>query len=245
MRRIFIGCYVHELPPLPPVDAIVAVDVIRATTTAATALAQGRRCFPAADIEDALSLASRLEHPLLAGELGGNMPYGFDLNNSPADVAARTDVWRPMVLLSTSGTRLIRDAVARGVAVYATCLRNYSAQIDRLAERYESVALLGAASRGEFREEDQLCCAWVADGLTQRGFSAMDGAGTIVARWRAAPVDAIATGHSAEYLRNTDQLKDLRFILDHVDDIASVFEISGDELVSTSAAVPTRSLAAS
>ncbi len=33
--------------------------------------------------------------PLLVGELGGNMPFGFDLNNSPAALADRTDVAAP------------------------------------------------------------------------------------------------------------------------------------------------------
>ena len=36
--------------------AIVAIDVIRATTTAITAAATGRRCFPAPTIEAALAL---------------------------------------------------------------------------------------------------------------------------------------------------------------------------------------------
>ena len=27
------------------------------------------------------------------------------------------------------------------------------------------VAVIGAGSKGEFREEDQICCAWIAAGL--------------------------------------------------------------------------------
>ncbi len=83
--------------------AIVAIDVIRATTTAITAASLGRRCFPVPSIEAAVPLAARLERPLLVGELGGNMPYGFDLTNSPAQIAERSDVERPMILLSSSG----------------------------------------------------------------------------------------------------------------------------------------------
>ena len=37
--------------------AIVAVDVIRATTTAVTAVSTGRRCFPAPTVEAALAIA--------------------------------------------------------------------------------------------------------------------------------------------------------------------------------------------
>src|SRR6202008_2293864 len=79
---------------------VVAVDVIRATTTAVTAAAAGRRCFPVPSIEAALPVAAALPRPLLCGELGGNMPYGFDLTNSPAAVAARSDPERPLILLS-------------------------------------------------------------------------------------------------------------------------------------------------
>ena len=42
-------------------DAIVCVDVIRATTTAVTAVAQDRRVFPVASVEDAFTVAGRLE----------------------------------------------------------------------------------------------------------------------------------------------------------------------------------------
>src|SRR5205085_231772 len=86
-------------------DAIVAVDVIRATTTAVTAVALGRICFPVPSLEAAVRIEAKLERPLLVGELGGNMPHGFDLTNSPAALAKRTDVSRPMILLSSSGTK--------------------------------------------------------------------------------------------------------------------------------------------
>ena len=53
---------------------VVGIDVIRATTTAVTAVAAGRRCFPVASLEEAVPLAARLANPLLVGELGGNRP---------------------------------------------------------------------------------------------------------------------------------------------------------------------------
>src|SRR6185437_8850419 len=107
--------------------AIVAIDVIRATTTAVTAVALGRRCFPAATIEAAAELAAKLEHPLLVGEIGGQIPDGFDISNSPTQLEQLADVSRPIVLLSTSGTLLLAES--RGAeAVYAGCLRNVQAQ---------------------------------------------------------------------------------------------------------------------
>jgi 2-phosphosulfolactate phosphatase len=238
MRRIFIDCYVQSLPPLPAVDAIVAVDVIRATTTAATAIALGRRCFPAADIEDALAIASRLAEPLLVGELGGNMPYGFDLNNSPASLSRRQDAPRPIILLSTSGTGLMQE-VQRFEAGYVACMRNHSATADHLADRGADVVLLGAATRGEFREEDRICCARIAAHLLDRGFEAVGDTADLVRTWKDAPLDSILTGKSARYLRDTGQDEDLQFVLDHVDDLDTVYQMTEGELSDVKAGTAT------
>jgi 2-phosphosulfolactate phosphatase len=211
--------------------AIVVVDVIRATTTACTAAAIGWRCYPTPSLEAAVPLAARLSNPLLVGELGGNMPYGFDLTNSPAELAARTDVTRPLILLSTSGTQLLWEA-RTAPGAYAACLRNYSSQVRHLAGRFERVAVLGAGSRGEFRLEDQLCCAWIADGLVARGYEpANEATREIVGRWRGQPVEAFLPSQSVAYLERTNQLRDLDFILAHVDDLEAVFLLEDDRVV--------------
>jgi 2-phosphosulfolactate phosphatase len=213
-------------------DAIVAVDVIRATTTAVTGLVAGRRCFPVASLEDAVIVSRNLENPLLVGEVNGDMPGHFEITNSPAQLAWRSDVHRPMILLSTSGTRLICAAAGTGARVYAACLRNVSAQVERLAGRYRSVSVIGAGSRGEFRPEDQLCCARVAAGLIDAGYEPADEeTAATVERWRDAPTESIVGGASAEYLRRTGQLHDLDFILAHVDDVGDCFVLEGEELV--------------
>jgi hypothetical protein len=57
--------------------ALVAVDVIRATTTAVTAISMGRECHLVPTLQAAFDTASRLPNVLLAGELGGEMiPLG-------------------------------------------------------------------------------------------------------------------------------------------------------------------------
>lgn len=211
--------------------AVVAIDVIRATTTAVTAAALGRRCFPVPSIEAALPVAAVLDRPLLVGELGGNMPYAFDLTNSPAQVAARDDVGRPMILLSSSGTQLIHNA-AQADAVYLASLRNYGALAAHLAARHPRVAVVGAGTRGEFREEDQRCCALVAQGLVDAGYRAEDDfTAQTLERWRGTPVDAWQESRSVEYLRRSDQLRDLDFILAHVDDLDTVFAVEDGEVV--------------
>jgi 2-phosphosulfolactate phosphatase len=235
MPRVVVDCFQESAVNYHGDWALVAIDVIRASTTAVTAVSTGRRCLPAATLGEAGTIAAGLHEPLLAGELGGNVPYGFDLGNSPADVATRTDIERPLVLLSTTGTGLM--TAARGcAAVYVSCLRNYSAQVVHLASAGRDVAVVGAGTRGEFRDEDQLGCALVAGGLIAAGFTPAGSTAHITERWAGAPIDAVASSKSAEYLRRTGQERDLDFILSHVDDLEEVYELKGDEIVGSGTA---------
>ncbi|HLF14812.1 MAG TPA: 2-phosphosulfolactate phosphatase [Bacteroidota bacterium] len=225
-----IDCFPESVRRYREGYAVVSIDVIRATTTAVTAVARGRRCFPVPSIEMAVPLAARLDHPLLVGELGGNMPYGFDMNNSPAEIDHRDDIMRPMILLSSSGTQLIHNATDCDAA-YVACLRNYAATVAHLVDRHKHVAIIGAGTRGEFREEDQMCCAWIAEGLIHAGYKAEDEKTVeIVRRWSGAPPDACAKGNSAEYLRKSGQVRDLDFILGHVNDLDSAFMMKHGEV---------------
>jgi 2-phosphosulfolactate phosphatase len=214
---------------------IVAVDVIRSTTTAITAVEQGRRCFVAGSEEEAIRLAAGLPRPLLAGEQRGYLIPGFHMGNSPAAVAGRTDVERPLVLLSSSGTALMAAASGRGQAVLVACLRNVRATVSHLAARGEPVVLIGAETRGDFRAEDQLCCAWIAAGLMEAGFRPTDRTEEIVRRWRGRPPEVIARGASARFMTANGHGEDLRFILEHVDDLNVAFLVRDAEVVSESA----------
>jgi 2-phosphosulfolactate phosphatase len=208
---------------------VVAVDVIRATTTAVTAVAAGRACYPVSSLVAARDLAAGLERPLLAGELAGVVPPGFDLDNSPAALSRRSDVERPVVLLSTTGTRLFARP-APGTAVHAACLRNLSAQVRRLATGHRRVAVIGAGSRGEFREEDQWACARIAAGLVEAGYRPGGPTARLLDRWRDVPVEALEGGASADWLRRNGRLDDLDFVLGHVDDLDATFELNGHGL---------------
>jgi 2-phosphosulfolactate phosphatase len=227
---------VERYPSLGPADpdwTVVGVDVIRATTTAVTAVAAGRRCFPVASLEEAVPLAARLENPLLVGELGGNRPFGFHLQNSPAEMARPVELERPVILLSTSGTGLLVAAAKRS-RTYVACLRNVRAQAQALAAGEHRVLLLAGESRGEFREEDRLCCARLAKLLIDAGYAPHDVfVEELVKNWGDAPDDAFLDGHSAQYLKATGQMHDIEFTLNHIDDLDSTFELRTGEIVQT------------
>jgi len=228
-KRVSICCFEDGLQEYADDRALVAVDVIRATTTAVTAISMGRECHLVPTLRAAFDTASRLPNALLAGELGGDMPAGFDMTNSPAQLATRSDVSRPLVLLSSTGTRLIHE-IRHSDSAYLACFRNYSATIDCLAKTHDAVTLIGAGTRGQFREEDQMCCAWIADGLIESGFAPEDGVTLHLAeRWRAAPRDAFLKSRSVAYLQKSGQLRDLDFILSHFDDVATLSKVSVSE----------------
>lgn len=236
-RSVCVDFHTGAAPDYGPGHVVVAVDVIRSTTTAITGIAVGRRCFPVSTIEAAVERAASWPGALLVGELGGMMPYGFHLDNSPAQLVARRDVSRPFILLSTSGTRLICES-ARNRRVYVASLRNAAAQVTHLLNGEASVALVGAATRGEFREEDQICCARIAAPLVERGFEPVGMTEEIVARWRDAPVDAMRVSKSCRYLAEVGRLDDLEFVLSHIDDVDGVFEVQGSEIMAAASRGP-------
>src|ERR1700737_630953 len=103
-KSVVIDCFPENVELYREGYAVVVIDVIRATTVAITAAAMGRRCFPVPSVEAAWQLKPSLDNSLLVGEIAGTIPEGFDMNNSPVDMAARTDVSRPIILVSSSGT---------------------------------------------------------------------------------------------------------------------------------------------
>jgi len=230
-ESVVIDCFPASVARYVDDHSIVAIDVIRATTMAVTAVAAGRRCLVAADLQDALAIRDRIGNAVLAGELAGDMPPGFDMNNSPAELAQLGDVQRPLVMLSSSGTQLMLEASRSVHGAFIACFRNFGTTARHLAELRGRVAIIGAGSRNEFREEDQMCCAWVAELLVNAGHRPEDErTAEIIERWRGAPASACETGNSVAYLRRSGQLDDFSFVVAHVDDLEIVCSIRGNEV---------------
>ena len=229
-ETVVVDCFPSSVAQYRDDHSIVAIDVIRATTMAVTAVAAGRRCLVAADLPDAFAIRDRIGDAVLAGELRGDMPDGFDLNNSPAELAARSDVHRPLVMLSTSGTELMLEAGRSAHGAFIASFRNFAATARHVAGS-RRVAVIGAGSRDELREEDQMCCAWIADLLVHAGHRPEDARTVeIIERWRGAPATACETGNSVAYLRRSGQLNDFDFVTTHVNDLDIVCSIEGNEV---------------
>jgi len=230
-RTVVIDCFPEAAARYGRGYAVVAIDVVRATTNAITIAASGCRCFPVPTLKAALELHRALPDALLAGEQSGLMPPGFDINNSPTEFLARREIQRPVILLSSTGTRLCH-AAGGADAVFLASLRNYAAVAADIADNFPSVAVIGAGSRSEFREEDQMCCAWIAERLLASGYRAGDRETlAIVKRWSNQPADAWINNNSAAYLKASGQVADLNFILEHVGDLGTPCVFRGGEAI--------------
>jgi 2-phosphosulfolactate phosphatase len=106
----------------------IVVDVIRATTTLTLLFESGcTEVLIAPGIAQARAARDALGGDyLLAGEVGGARPPGFDLGNSPSEVASANLHGHAVIFATTNGTRALR-ACAGGRAVLAGSLRNAAA----------------------------------------------------------------------------------------------------------------------
>ena len=77
-----------------------------------------------------------------------------------------------------------------------------------------------------------MCCAWIARLLLQAGFTAENEETlTIANRWNGAAADACLASHSADYLIRSDQMDDLEFVLNHVNDLDAVYQLFDQEVL--------------
>ena len=131
----------------------VVVDVMRATSTIAQALASGyRRVYCCREIEDALRLRELLGGGLLGGERSAVRIEGFDLGASPREVLEpRGEV---LIYSTTNGTRAVLAAAARCGEVLLGSLLNLSAVA---AVVQDDVVVVCAGFQGQFALDDAYC----------------------------------------------------------------------------------------
>jgi len=208
-------------------DAIVCIDVLLSATTIVTAVARGRRVFPAASSGEGHRVKSRLADAKVVTDAfeGADDSLTFA---GPAWVTADGEV-RPLVHVSPLAEMLAAEVP--GATVYAACLRNLKATATEIARKHWRVAVLAAGDAGELCAEDQMAAAWLAARLKRRGFG-LEGRRTVaeVARWGRPDVSLVGWSRSAERLRGLGRGDDVEFVLRHVDDLDVVCSYAQGEL---------------
>jgi 2-phosphosulfolactate phosphatase len=147
--------------------AAVMIDVVRASTTIVTALANGARAVvPVATPAEAAARARAWPGGpvLLGGERSGAPPPGFDCGNSPAEYTPERVGGRTVVFTTTNGTRaLLAVGGARRVAVAGFV--NAAAVVDWLARQEADALLVCAGELGRFCLEDATCAGLLVERL--------------------------------------------------------------------------------
>jgi 2-phosphosulfolactate phosphatase len=161
---------VHSLPGLVRGDSLadcvaVVVDVLRATTTIASALSAGARAVvPCATIDDARRLVSTFPRgtSLLGGERGGLPIEGFDLGNSPAEYASQIVTGKTILLTTTNGTKALLHC-RRASEIVLAAFVNLSAVCDYLTRAQPTgVDIVCAGTDSHATSEDVLLAGAVA-----------------------------------------------------------------------------------
>jgi 2-phosphosulfolactate phosphatase len=153
---------------------VVAIDVLRASTTITYAMKAGaREIIPVATVEQAMKIVGNLHSTstVLCGERGGKRIEGFTLGNSPFEYTEEAVRGKSLILTTTNG------AVALTKAKYArqcfvSSFVNLSATVEALSAipgiAKEHIIILCSGHEDEFSLEDATCAGMLITRLLAR-----------------------------------------------------------------------------
>ena len=145
---------------------VLVVDVVRATSTVVSALANGAKAVvPVATVEEAYNLKNNLstdsEKIILAGERDGFIIPGFDLGNSPQKFISDIITNKIVILKTTNGTPLIKKFSGARILIALSFLNmnavlHYVLTIIR-KESLNEILILEAGDENRISPPDHLC----------------------------------------------------------------------------------------
>ncbi|HYY64314.1 MAG TPA: 2-phosphosulfolactate phosphatase [Gaiellaceae bacterium] len=140
-----------------PAHVAIVVDVMRATSAIAQALASGyRRVLCCRDVDDARALREELgDLAVVGGERNAVQIEGFDLGASPRDyLEPRAET---AIMTTTNGTKTILAAVANAEFTLLGSLLNLDAVAAAAKEPGEDITVVCAGYEGAFAIDDAYC----------------------------------------------------------------------------------------
>jgi 2-phosphosulfolactate phosphatase len=136
---------------------VVIIDILRATSTIATALNNGAKSIiPVDSVAGCIKLGKQLE-VITAGERNGKIAEGLQYGNTPLQYTHDFINGKTLVLTTTNGTKLLHLALsenAKGIITGSFC--NISAVCDYLINQKSNVVLACAAWKNRVNIEDTL-----------------------------------------------------------------------------------------
>ena len=155
-------------------DVAVVIDILRASTTITTAIANGAKCvIPCEQVEQAFQLRRELSDQessttgiILGGERGGVAVEGFDFGNSPVDYSSEHVAGKTVLFTTTNGTRAVHRCREAETVLIGSFL-NLSAVIRKLSRCRAPIHLVCAGTDGVVTLEDSLYAGALAKGLVE------------------------------------------------------------------------------
>ena len=143
---------------------VVIIDVLRATSTIATALHNGAQCIiPVDSVSECIRIGKQID-AITAGERDGKIAEGLQHGNSPFEYPRAFIEGKKLVLTTTNGTRLLHMAVEKGAKEIITgSFANLEAVCSHLIKRNQPVILACAAWKDRVNLEDSLFAGAVID----------------------------------------------------------------------------------
>ncbi|MFZ1372007.1 MAG: 2-phosphosulfolactate phosphatase [Ferruginibacter sp.] len=136
---------------------VVIIDVLRATSTIATALHNGAKAvIPVDSVAECIRIGKQIES-ITAGERDGKIAEGLEYGNSPFEYPREFIEGKTLVLTTTNGTRLLQMALDKNAkAIITGSFPNVSAVCDFLLDQKQPVILGCAAWKNRVNIEDTL-----------------------------------------------------------------------------------------
>jgi 2-phosphosulfolactate phosphatase len=170
-----------------PARVGIVVDVVRATSSIAQALASGyQRVLCCAEIEEARALRTELgDEAVVGGERNGVVVDGFDVGASPREFAEGAKAPN-LVLTTTNGTRAILRAAEQCQTVYLGSLLNLSAVVGAARADGGDVAIICSGFKGTFALDDAYCAGRIVAALAGDPSDAAIAAEVVARAWPSA-----------------------------------------------------------
>jgi len=163
-------------------DVVVVVDVLRGSTTIASAFKAGAsKIIPCGDLEHAFRIQNELGHDkaLLCGNINDEYIDGFNLGSSPLEFTPAVIQHKALIFCSPNITKAL--AIARHhQRILLGCFNNLNAVLECLGNPANLIVLC-AGKNGHFSLEDAVCAGMMIQFLlnrTETEFSLNDAAST-------------------------------------------------------------------
>jgi len=152
---------------------VVIVDVLRASTTVATALGNGAKTVMPLEGADEVIFRSKefaRSQIILAGEQKMHPITGFDLGNSPQDFTKKAVEGKTILITTTNGTRALLGVQGARDIVIASYV-NFTAVLAMMkvaASSNTDIAIICAGEEGSFTLEDAACAGRYVRAIPKR-----------------------------------------------------------------------------